>query len=105
MLAEWLKSVVPFGGFPWGAVGFSSTDSPLLVVAHFGGAPLVSFVTVLTGFARGDRDGVRAVVATDRHLGRNARRRRAGACIVVVLLVVALSGPHVRQSGVGAGDE
>ena len=23
---EWLKSTVPFGGFPWGVVGFSQTE-------------------------------------------------------------------------------
>jgi apolipoprotein N-acyltransferase len=106
MLAEWLKSVVPFGGFPWGAVGFSQTDSPLLVVAHFGGAPLVSFVTVLTGFALAAivMECVQWWQRTDTSAGTPAVVV-SGACIVMVLLVVALSGPHVRQSGVGAGDE
>ncbi len=49
--SEWLKSTVPFGGFPWGVVGFSQSDSPLLPIAHFGGAPLVSFAVVLVGFS------------------------------------------------------
>ena len=53
MLAEWLKSTVPFGGFPWGVVGFSQDDSPLLAIAHFGGAPLVSFAVALVGFSLG----------------------------------------------------
>ena len=48
---EWLKSTVPFGGFPWGVVGFSQTDGPLLAIAQFGGAPLLSFALVLTGFS------------------------------------------------------
>lgn len=106
MLAEWLKSVVPFGGFPWGAVGFSQTDSPLLVVAHFGGAPLVSFVTVLTGFALAAivMECVQWWQRTDTSAGMPAVVV-PGVCIVGVLLIVALSGPHVRQSGVGAGDE
>jgi apolipoprotein N-acyltransferase len=106
MVAEWLKSVVPFGGFPWGAVGFSQADSPLLVVAHFGGAPLVSFVVVLAGFSL-----TAVVMECVQWWGQADRSVDApavvvpGACIVVVLMTVALAGPHVRQSGVGAGDE
>ncbi len=107
-VAEWLKSVTPFGGFPWGAVAFSQSDSPLLAVAHFGGAPLVSFATVLVGFS------LLAIVVEvvrwwrrdERHAGANVPAVvTPGACIVVVLLTVALAGPHVRQSGVGAGDD
>ncbi|MGV0799012.1 apolipoprotein N-acyltransferase, partial [Mycolicibacterium elephantis] len=30
---EWLKSTVPFGGFPWGVVAFSQTEAPLLPLA------------------------------------------------------------------------
>ncbi|MDT5235646.1 MAG: apolipoprotein N-acyltransferase, partial [Mycobacterium sp.] len=48
---EWLKSTVPFGGFPWGVVGFSQTDGPLLAIAQLGGAPLLSFAAVLIGFS------------------------------------------------------
>lgn len=106
MVAEWLKSVVPFGGFPWGVVGFSQTGGPMLVVAHFGGAPLVSFVAVLVGFSL-----AAIVMECVRWWGREDRSVDApavvvpGACIVVVLLAVALAGPPVRQSGVGAGDD
>ena len=50
-LAEWAKSTVPFGGFPWGVVGFGQTDGPLLPLAQIGGAPLVSFAVTLLGFA------------------------------------------------------
>ncbi len=48
---EWLKSTVPFGGFPWGVVGFSQTNGPLLAIAQVGGAPLLSFAVVLIGFS------------------------------------------------------
>lgn len=106
-LVEWLKSTVPFGGFPWGVVGFSQTDSPLLPIAHFGGAPLVSFAVVLIGFS------LVAIVMEGvqwwRHSPRTPVARPAvvvpGVCIVVVLLTVAVAGPHVRQSGLGAGDD
>jgi apolipoprotein N-acyltransferase len=48
---EWLKSSVPFGGFPWGLVGFGQADGPLAPYARFGGVTLVSFVVVLAGFS------------------------------------------------------
>ena len=48
---EWAKSTVPFGGFPWGVVGFSQADGPLLPIAQIGGAPLLSFAVALTGFS------------------------------------------------------
>ena len=106
-LLEWLKSTVPFGGFPWGVVGFSQADSPLLPVAHFGGAPLVSFAVVLIGFS------LLAIVLEGVQWWRHTPRTSAappavqvpGVSIVVVLLTVALAGPHVRQSGLGAGDD
>ncbi|HTF08611.1 MAG TPA: hypothetical protein VK659_10620, partial [Asanoa sp.] len=90
-LMEWLKSSVPFGGFPWGVVGFSQADSPLLPIAHFGGAPLVSFAVVLVGFS------VAAIVMEGvgwwRHVPRAGTGAAAppavvvpGVCIVVVLL-------------------
>ena len=48
---ELLRGSVPFGGFPWGRVGFGQPESPLLPVAAIGGVPLLSFVTVLAGLA------------------------------------------------------
>jgi apolipoprotein N-acyltransferase len=103
---EWLKSTLPFGGFPWGVVAYSQTESPLRSIAQLGGAPLLSFAVVLIGFclyAIGFE-----VVQWWRHDGRNAAPPAVvvpGVCIAVVLLVTALTWPHVRQSGVGAGDD
>ncbi|MGZ8812470.1 MAG: apolipoprotein N-acyltransferase [Mycobacterium sp.] len=104
---EWLKSTVPFGGFPWGVVAYSQTDGPLLSIVQVGGAPLLSFAVVLIGFSLAaitleivkwwrpgpiGTAGPPAVVAP-------------GACITVVLLLTALTWPQVRHSGVGADDE
>jgi apolipoprotein N-acyltransferase len=105
---EWLKSTVPFGGFPWGVVGFSQTDGPLLAIAQFGGAPLLSFALVLTGFSLAAITF--EVVKWWRHNdeSQNAAPPAVvlpGACISTVLLVTALAWPHVRQSGLGAGDD
>lgn len=46
---EQLRSMVPFGGFPWGRVAFSQQDSPLVRLAWLGGAPLVSLAVVTVG--------------------------------------------------------
>ena len=48
---EDLRSSVPFGGFPWGRLAFSQSDSPLLALAWLGGAPLVSAAVCLVGVA------------------------------------------------------
>ena len=40
----------PFGGFPWGRVAFSQPEGAFLPLASIGGAPLVGFAVVLTGF-------------------------------------------------------
>jgi apolipoprotein N-acyltransferase len=105
---EWLKSTVPFGGFPWGAAGFSQTNGPLLGIAQLGGAPLLSFAVALIGFSL-------AAIAFEvvkwwRHNDDFQKSAPPavvlpGVCISAVLLATALAWPHARQSGLGAGDE
>ena len=46
---EAARDRVPFGGFPWGRLAFAETASPFTPVAAVGGAPLVTFVTALSG--------------------------------------------------------
>lgn len=105
--AEWLKSTVPFGGFPWGAVSFGQTGGPLLALARVGGAPLVSFAVALIGFSltlltvqivwwwrHGHKPGVPAPAVM-----------LPGVAIAASLLATALVWPQVRQSGTGAGDD
>ncbi|TJZ78488.1 apolipoprotein N-acyltransferase [Rhodococcus oryzae] len=48
-LTEWLRSSVPFGGFPWGRLAFGQSDGWLLSLAAIGGAPLLGFAVALTG--------------------------------------------------------
>lgn len=49
-MGEQLRQVWPFGGFPWGRLAFSQTESPLLRLASVGGAPLVGAVVAALGF-------------------------------------------------------
>jgi apolipoprotein N-acyltransferase len=46
---EALRSRWPFGGFPWGRLGFALAESPLAALAGYGGAPLVTFCAALAG--------------------------------------------------------
>ncbi len=48
-LTEWLRSSVPFGGFPWGRLAFGQSEGWLLPLASIGGSPLLSFAVALTG--------------------------------------------------------
>ena len=107
VFGEWLKSTVPFGGFPWGVVGFSQDNSPLLAIAHFGGAPLVSFAVTLIGFSL-------AAIVIEAHLWWRTHHHRGhlppsvmlpGVSVALVLLTVALATPYIRQSSAGAGDD
>jgi apolipoprotein N-acyltransferase len=105
---EWLKSTVPFGGFPWGVVGFSQTNGPLLAIAQFGGAPLVSFAVSLTGFSLAAMTFEVVKWWRRNDDGKTSAPPEVvlpGVCISAVLLTTALAWPHVRQSGIGAGDD
>lgn len=97
---EWLKSVFPFGGFPWGVLGFSQADSPLAVFARLGGVALVSFTTALLGFC------VAALALLAR---RSARTDLKGAvavpvvCLALITIGAAAMGSMVWASTVNGG--
>jgi apolipoprotein N-acyltransferase len=46
---EALRDRAPFGGFPWGRLAFSQGDAPVLRLAAYGGAPLVTLAVATTG--------------------------------------------------------
>lgn len=128
---EWLKSAVPFGGFPWGVVAFSQADGPLLPLAQLGGAPLLSTATVLVGCSAtaiaveivkwwrssgpsGDHAGdAQTEPATEAKEGHRANASDPplpavvlpGLCICLVLLLAVVVWPQVRHAGAGSGGE
>ncbi|SFI73461.1 apolipoprotein N-acyltransferase [Amycolatopsis sacchari] len=71
----------PLGGFPWGRVAFSQPEGAYTPLASIGGAPLVGFAVVLTGFA------VPALVSRL----RTPRRALLPAAGVVVPVVAGLA--------------
>ncbi|MCL2455515.1 MAG: apolipoprotein N-acyltransferase [Micrococcales bacterium] len=78
LAGEELRSTWPFGGFPWGRLAFSQSDSPLLALAWLGGAPLVSAVVVVLGWLL-----ARAFLAL--------RDRRTRAALVSVAVAAGLT--------------
>ena len=109
-MQEWLKSSVPFGGFPWGVTAFSQADGPFLALAQLGGAPLVSFAIALLATS------LCALVSEILRWVRHDEIAPSGpprigalvvpaASICVVLLITAAAAPGVRRAGMPVADE
>ncbi|MBI3689610.1 MAG: apolipoprotein N-acyltransferase [Mycolicibacterium aromaticivorans] len=108
---EWLKSTVPFGGFPWGVVGFGQTNGPFLALVQLGGVPLLSFGIALMGTS------LAALVLEIARWWQHSSQDKAaghvslpgvllpGLCITAVLLTTAVAAPQVRRAAGGAGNE
>ncbi len=84
VLQEALRDRIPFGGFPWGRLGFSQATSPLRWFAALGGAPLVTFAVGVAG------GGLAAAVRVA--LTRPAAWRRPAAGALGVAVLVPLLG-------------
>lgn len=113
---EWLKSLVPFGGFPWGSVAFGQAQGPFLPLAQLGGAALLSTGIVLVGFSataieleivKWWRAGGRAHRGADEPATDAAPPAVVlpGVCICLVLFASVLVWPQVRHAGTGSGGE
>ena len=108
VMQEWVKSSVPFGGFPWGVVAFGQTGGPMLALARWGGAPLVSLGVVLLGTALCalSTETLRWVRTSGLTTPQNPRAIVVpAACVVAVLLVTAVAAPGLRRAGVPVADE
>ncbi|OZM72933.1 apolipoprotein N-acyltransferase [Amycolatopsis antarctica] len=53
LLHETVRGRFPINGFPWGRTAFSQPEGAYLPLAAIGGAPLVGFAVVVTGFGLG----------------------------------------------------
>jgi apolipoprotein N-acyltransferase len=76
---ELVRGRVPFGGFPWARLAFSQTSSPLTPYAAIAGAPLVTFLTALTG-------GLLAYAVV------RIRRVRAVGLVIAAALLIGAGG-------------
>ena len=95
---EWLKCSVPFGGFPWGVVGFSQTTGPLLPLAQLGGVPLLSLGVALVGFGL-------AAIALERSPGgarRSSTRYRIASLLSGSFLTASSTRRHRASGGCAA---
>jgi apolipoprotein N-acyltransferase len=128
---EWLKSIVPFGGFPWGSVAFSQADGPLLPLVQLGGVALLSASVVLVGSCA---TAIALEIVKWWRGGGQARDSRTGSgdakttetapatitaadpppppavllpgiSICLVLLGAIVVWPQVRHAGAGSGGE
>lgn len=87
---EALRGRFILGGFPWGRLGFSQTDGPLLALAAYGGVPLVSFAVALIGTLL-----AAAVLAVHRMARADGPDRRTPTRALVGALAGAVAIPLV----------
>jgi apolipoprotein N-acyltransferase len=118
---EWLKSIVPFGGFPWGSLAFGQAEGPLLPLVQLGGVALLSTAVVLVGFSATAialeitmwwRNGARggALNKAPKKDAKDADQPPPavllpGICICLVLFAAVIVWPQVRHAGAGSGGE
>ncbi|MEO3801891.1 apolipoprotein N-acyltransferase [Nonomuraea sp. B1E8] len=88
---EWLRGLVPFGGFPWARVGFSQGESLFTTYAALGGVPLVSFAVVLCGALL-----ARAFLSRGGHA---LWRRAAPVALALAVPVLSLAVPRPGDEG------
>jgi apolipoprotein N-acyltransferase len=112
---EWLKSIGPFGGFPWGSVAFGQTHGPFLPLVQLGGVALLSMAIMLVGFSA---TAISLEITKWWRSGHPAARAAAddinqappavvlpGVCICLVLFASVIVWPQVRHAGTGSGGE
>jgi apolipoprotein N-acyltransferase len=96
---EALRSLVPFGGFPWGKIAFGQPEGIYLALAAVGGAPLIGFGVALTGFGAGEL--LRRVSVEGQ---RSHRRLLIPALAVIVPVVAALAATPLVSTAAQDGE-
>jgi len=90
---EELRSVWPFGGFPWGRLAFSQADAPMAALMSIGGTPLLSAVVVTTGVAL-----ARGLLAV-RRVSVGGALGWTGAAVMLAVIGIVVPLPTAAQSG------
>jgi len=85
---EWVRDRWPFGGFPWGRLAFGQADGPLLPLAAWGGAPLVTLAALAMASALAWL-AVHWLAASGP--AASARLRSSGPALVILALPPALA--------------
>ncbi|MCT2581681.1 apolipoprotein N-acyltransferase [Actinophytocola gossypii] len=93
---ETLRSLFPFGGFPWGNVAFTQPEGVYLPLATVAGTPLIAFAVALTGFG--------AAALARRLLDRDRTVRRLLAPALATVLPVAAAFGAIPLVGTDAND-
>ncbi|GII78066.1 apolipoprotein N-acyltransferase [Sphaerisporangium rufum] len=109
---EWIRGLVPVGGFPWMRAAFSQGHSPFTPYAALGGAPLVSFAVALCGALLATAAVAAARAARRREPLRRAARPAAAlaaGALAVPLLALAVpvpgsAGARTVRIGIVQGD-
>jgi apolipoprotein N-acyltransferase len=92
---EYLRSLFPFGGFPWGKIAFTQPDGVFLPLASVAGTPLIALAVTMTGF------GLTALVRT---LLVDRQPRRFVAPVVAFALPVVAAFGALPLVGTDAND-
>jgi apolipoprotein N-acyltransferase len=93
---EWLRSIFPFGGFPWGNIAFTQPEGVYLPLAAVGGVPLVGFAVVLTGFG--------AAELIRRALRKQRRELITPALLTVLPVAAAITAIPLVGTNADAGE-
>ena len=81
-IVEWLRGVIPLGGFGWGQLGVTQVDAPALPLASIGGVWALSFCVITVS-------GLLLLAAERWGSGRRSRALGLAACAIVLVVAPA----------------
>jgi len=87
---EYLRSEIPFGGFPWGRLAFATADTPLVSLTRWVGVPLTSGLVFVSCAAVGSAIAAHVLQHGDRAAGR---RLAVGVAVPAVVLTTSILLP------------
>lgn len=91
---EYLRSEIPFGGFPWGRLAFATAETPLVSLTRWVGVPLTSGLVFLACAAVGSAAAALVLGSgTDRALGATGRRLAVGVAVPTIVLTTSILLP------------